>query len=140
MPLDVTIDQIEKFSKKFSIVENGCWDWIGLPRNKNTTRGVFYYKYKHYSAYKFIYEQIYGSVPDGLTLDHLCGRPVCVNPKHLEAVTQAENVRRYNEKITHCPRGHEYKNIPKWAAKRNRKYCNPCHAIRESERRKRLAS
>ncbi len=40
------------------------------------------------------YVQKYGPVPDGLVLDHLCKNRWCCNPEHLEAVRQADNVRR----------------------------------------------
>jgi hypothetical protein len=36
----------------------------------------------------------YGSIPDGLELDHLCRVTSCVNPDHIEPVTSAENTRR----------------------------------------------
>lgn len=32
-----------------------------------------------------------GPIPEGLHLDHLCRVRRCVNPAHLEPVTQAEN-------------------------------------------------
>jgi hypothetical protein len=58
-----------------------------------------------------------GPIPDGLVLDHLCRNKLCVNPKHLEPVTNQENILRgltplvggyYNMAKTHCPKGHEY--------------------------------
>jgi hypothetical protein len=52
----------------------------------------------------------------GLVADHLCRRPSCINPEHLEAVTQAENMQRgYSGSVTaaqqlartECRYGHE---------------------------------
>lgn len=43
-----------------------------------------------------------------LTIDHLCGVPLCCNPNHLEAVTIAENLRRAALVIVACPEGHPY--------------------------------
>jgi hypothetical protein len=40
------------------------------------------------------YEQTYGPVPAGRQLDHLCRQRACVNPAHVEPVTNAENGRR----------------------------------------------
>ena len=45
-------------------------------------------------AHRLAWEIVIGPIPDGLVLDHLCRRPVCVNPSHLEPVTDAENLRR----------------------------------------------
>jgi len=46
------------------------------------------------SAHKTYYERKYGSVPEDLTLDHLCRVRCCVNPDHLEPVTLLVNVDR----------------------------------------------
>lgn len=50
----------------------------------------------------------------GMQIDHLCRNHDCVNPEHLEVVTQAENMRRgigataINARKTHCKHGHEF--------------------------------
>jgi hypothetical protein len=49
-----------------------------------------------------------GPIPDGLVIDHLCRVRHCVNPAHMEPVTDRENVFRGFAAITHCPKGHEY--------------------------------
>ena len=45
-------------------------------------------------VHRVIYDYIFGGIPDGLHIDHLCLNRRCCNPMHLEAVTQAENNRR----------------------------------------------
>jgi hypothetical protein len=49
---------------------------------------------KRARAHRFYYEKKCGPIPDGLTLDHLCRIRACVNPDHLEPVTNTENCRR----------------------------------------------
>jgi len=35
-----------------------------------------------------------GPIPKGYDVDHLCDNPLCCNPKHLDAVTHSENMKR----------------------------------------------
>lgn len=45
-------------------------------------------------AHRYAYELAYGPIAEGLVIDHLCRNKPCVRPDHLEAVTNAENIRR----------------------------------------------
>ena len=96
-----------------------CIVWIGA--SYATPNGTRYGHWKIYGrkmgAHKFSYERLYGQVPNGLELDHLCRNTLCVNPAHLEAVTHQVNVRRgraaealrkRQHSKTHCPHGHPY--------------------------------
>jgi hypothetical protein len=87
----------------------GCWRWRGdIGNNKRPIiwRGKF-----PSSAYRVVYERERSKVPDERVLDHLCRRPDCVAPHHLEPVTKEENERRkswrYRVRIARCPGGHE---------------------------------
>lgn len=46
------------------------------------------------AAHRRAYEFERGPIPDGLVIDHLCRVRSCVNPAHLEVVTQRENMSR----------------------------------------------
>lgn len=68
----------------------GCWLW-----DRPGSRGyAFIHVGRKRQAHRVSYEAFIGPIPEGLTLDHLCRVPACVNPEHLEPVTLAENTRR----------------------------------------------
>jgi HNH endonuclease len=56
--------------------------------------GRIYVGGRDVSAHRYFYEQAKGPIDDGLVLDHQCNDASCVNPLHLEPVTQKENLRR----------------------------------------------
>ena len=102
-----------------------CWLW--LAGRNNGGYGSFGLRGKYALAHRVSYEHFIGPIPDGMTIDHLCHNDdlacagdhscphrACVNPAHLEAVTQRTNDRRghgltaMRARQTHCKRGHEF--------------------------------
>lgn len=54
------------------------WLWTGAHQSRGY--GSFAIAGKTYQAHRLAYETAYGPIPDGLTIDHLCRVPSCVNP------------------------------------------------------------
>lgn len=69
-----------------------CWNWLGRVTFKGY--GVHRFNGKFYKAHREIYKIIKGEIPEGFVIDHLCNNPSCINPEHLEAKTNKDNVRR----------------------------------------------
>lgn len=90
----------------WTVNANGCWVWDQVASSSGY--GVLSYRGKTIYAHRWVYEQRVGQIPKGMQLDHLCRNRPCVNPAHLEPVTQKENIKRSVEARTHCSRGHEY--------------------------------
>ena len=68
-----------------------CWLWTG---SLSRGYGQVMMHGRMVRAHRYAYELLVGSIPTGLTIDHLCHVKNCVNPAHLEPVTQSENMRR----------------------------------------------
>lgn len=71
----------------------GCWEWAGSV-NKRTGYGKKQWQGKTLLAHRWLWQMLFGKIEDGMTIDHKCRNRKCVNPLHLEPVTQTENCRR----------------------------------------------
>ena len=86
---------------------------------------------RNYSAHRLAWEIAHGPIPHGLTVDHLCVNPPCVNVLHMELVTAVENVARGWKRGSHvaplvCQRGHS---DWEWDPAGYRR-CRPCYRAR----------
>lgn len=111
----------------------GCWRWQG-PLMPNGYGQVNAWG-KRWLAHRLAYTVMVGPIPEARQIDHLCRVRHCINPAHLEPVTQAENLRRQGAAVTHCPRGHEYTPANTYRAPgapnlRRCRACMPIHAGR----------
>jgi hypothetical protein len=77
--------------------DDGCWLWTGAINHNGY--GIFAVDGKKVArAHRVAYELEVGPIPFGLHLDHVeergCTSRACVNPAHLEPVTQRVNNER----------------------------------------------
>lgn len=83
----------ESLRRRVSEADNGCWVWTG-PTSPSGYAIMRSRRLDEQRAHRISYRLHVGDIPDGMVVDHLCRHTSCVNPAHLEVVTQRENVRR----------------------------------------------
>ena len=144
MPRKYTrVDAKKRFWSKVNKTAT-CWLWTA-----STARGygIFWNGRRKVVAHRISYELFVGFIPNELQLDHLCRVRHCVNPGHLEPVTQQENILRgegeaaVNARKTHCKRGHPFSgdNLymrPAYNNRRKSRACRTCHKLSERRYRK----
>lgn len=70
----------------------GCWLWTGAKRDSRVGYGEIRVFGKRMGAHRASYEAFIGPIPDGLFVCHHCDTPSCINPSHLYAGSNRENV------------------------------------------------
>lgn len=91
---------------------NGCWNYTRSKSKKGYGKLSAWGKFM--LAHRVSYIVFRGEIPKGLFLDHLCRNPSCINPKHLEIVTNRENILRgegipaKNYRKIQCIHGHPF--------------------------------
>lgn len=80
--------------------EDACWLWTGMKdrdgygRLRATELGI-----KNMCAHRLVYMVSSGEqISKSLVVAHECDTPSCCNPRHLSAITQAENMRQASER------------------------------------------
>lgn len=137
----LTVNDIELFCKKF-LRSEGCWIWTASTDTKGYGKvgKNIAGKTKMFSAHRLSYFFFKGHLTKGLTIDHLCGNPLCVNPSHLEEVTQKENNHRSAKLQAHWAEqpkwastngdrhGDEGDHEPKWSYLKQGRICSICRS------------
>lgn len=107
-----------------------CWLWSAS--KFKTGYGQFGAgKYAH----RIAYEMIVGPIPEGMVIDHLCRVRHCVNPDHLEPVSNKTNLLRgvgfsgVNSRKTHCSKGHPFDEQNTYYSAKGYRACRTCHRI-----------
>lgn len=89
-----------------------CWIWQRSFNSQGYPTGSFVKDGggANELAYRALFEQHVGPIPDGMELDHLCFTPACVRWEapgfpmgHFEVVTSTENLRRRRSHKMHDP-------------------------------------
>lgn len=86
----------ERFMAKVSKDACGCWIWTGS--KVKSGYGKVKVNQKMFLAHRLSYMAHKGDIKSGLFICHSCDNPLCVNPDHLWAGSQIENVRDAKKK------------------------------------------
>jgi len=126
---------------------NECWLWTAVQNGEGY--GSFWVDGKKVLAHRWAYEDQVGPIPEGLQLDHVrargCRNRNCVNPAHVEPVTQVVNIRRGDSgrvnaarmrAKTHCPKGHSYSGENLYVGPGGIRRCRECKRSSNRKHRK----
>ena len=128
-------------SKVIKAEGDACWGWSAghFPTGYGKISSPFDPQ-AHLPAHRMVYELLIGPVADDLVIDHLCRNRGCVNPAHMEPVTERENILRgeapsaVNARKTHCLNGHEFSPENIYPSKDGSRKCRICSRARAARR------
>jgi len=80
---------LERFNAKIDR-SGACHVWTGA--KSNVGYGQIRIAGKLHYAHRLAYELVNGPIQQGKVIDHACRNRACVNPAHLQAVSQKQNM------------------------------------------------
>lgn len=147
----------DRLVDKVCVDASGCWLFEGYI-NPGGYGAMLDDDGRTRTAHRISYKVFVGPIPAGLQLDHLChtiaqdcaGGPSCphrrcVNPAHLEPVTQRENALRgvsfsaVNAVKTHCVNDHEFTPENTYYRTPTHRQCRTCNNAHVAAYKKRKA-
>lgn len=130
-------DALEHFNTLVIKLDNGCWILSTATANGYSQFGHLGVKYR---AHIFSYKNFVGPIHGTNEIHHKCEFKPCVNPDHLEQLTNQEHLMKHPNNIlcqnalkTHCPQGHEYNDENTFRDKKGRQ-CKACRKVQEAKR------
>jgi hypothetical protein len=86
---------------KYKVNDVGCFIVVS---HKGNSKGYpeICHNYKRQVMSRFIYEQCFGEILNGLFVLHKCDTPRCINPEHLFLGTQKDNMQDRDKKGRHA--------------------------------------
>lgn len=122
--------------------DGDCWIWTAAVGTHGY--GAVWIDGATTVAHRAVYEFLVGPIPEGLTLDHVCRRTLCVNPDHLDPVSHRTNCLRGNapaaliRRRRVCARGHRLVGDNVYDERPNgTRYCRACRTITDAARARR---
>ena len=93
----------------FIINDNGCFICTSHARSKGYP--LSWFDGKKTRLNRFVYQQMFGEIPEGHVIRHKCDVRECINPEHLETGTHKDNVHDAIERSRRLPiKGEKNKN------------------------------
>ena len=129
-----------RFWDKAVLYPDGCWVWTAALNNEGYAAFTMGGRSL---AHRIAYEELVGPIPEGMVLDHVCRTRSCVNPAHLEPVTQSENLLRGNTANARksaqlsCIHGHEFTDENTYIKPNGTRACRECDRTRSREYQRR---
>lgn len=120
--------------------EEGCWIWNA----KKDRRGYGYCRVAFsggtiWGAHRASYLAFNKRLTEGLVIHHTCNVPACVNPQHLQEVTQKENIlagsspSALQSRRIVCKRGHVFDLHRTRKDGRSERICSVCQRDRQKK-------